>query len=82
VLHIGLNLRVGELATDQALGVEDCVDRVHSDLVLRSVTNKALCVGEGNERGCCAVTLVVGNDFNAVISEDAYAGVGCTEINT
>jgi hypothetical protein len=74
VLHIGLYLSIGEL--------EDCVDRIHGDLVLRGVTNEALCVGEGNERGCCAVTLIVGNDFDAVIAEDTNARVRCTEINT
>lgn len=75
VLHVGLNLSIGELASDKTLSIEDCVDRVHGDLVLRRVTDEALCVGEGNERGCCAVTLVIGNDFNAVIAEDANTAV-------
>ena len=67
VLHVSLNLSIGELAADEALGVEDCVDRVHGDLVLRGVTNEALCVGEGNERRCRPVTLVVCDNLNAVI---------------
>jgi len=82
VLHIGLNLSIGELASDQTLSIEDCVDRVHGNLVLRGVTDEALCVGEGNERRCCSVTLVVGNDFDAVIAEDTNARVRCTEIDT
>ena len=73
VLHVGLDLGVLELAADEALGVENCVDGVHGDLVLGRVTDETLGVGEGNERGCCAVTLVVGNDFDAVIAEDANA---------
>ena len=40
VLHVSLNLSIGELASNKALGVEDCVDRVHSDLVLRGVTDE------------------------------------------
>ena len=43
------------------------VDWVHGDLVLRSVTDETLIVGEGDIGGCCSVTLVVGDDFNSVI---------------
>ena len=46
------------------------VDRVHGDLVLRSVTNKTLTVGEGDIGGCCSVTLVVGNNFDSVVLPD------------
>jgi hypothetical protein len=51
VLHVGLDLSVGELATDEALCVEDGVDGVHGDLVLCGVTNETLGVSEGNEPG-------------------------------
>ena len=70
VLHVGLDLSIGELAANEALGVEDGVVRVHGDLVLGRVTDQTLGVGEGNERGSGAVTLVVGNDLNAVITVD------------
>ena len=63
VLHVGLDLSIGELAADEALGVEDGVVGVHSDLVLGSISDQALGVGEGDERGRRPVTLVVGNDF-------------------
>jgi hypothetical protein len=33
-------------------------------------------------RWCCPVTLVVGDNLNAVISEDTYARVGSTKIDT
>ena len=70
VLHVGLDLSIGELAANEALGVEDGVVRVHGDLVLGRITDQTLGVGEGNERGSGAVTLVVGNDLNAVITVD------------
>ncbi|ROW17094.1 hypothetical protein VPNG_01039 [Cytospora leucostoma] len=59
VLHVGLNLVVAELATNQPLRVEDGVVRVHGDLVLGGISNQTLGVGESDERGRCAVTLVV-----------------------
>ena len=40
VLHVSLNLSIGELASNEALGVENCVDRVHGDLVLRGITDE------------------------------------------
>jgi len=49
VLHIGLDLSIGELATDQSLGVEDGVLGVHGDLVLGGISNETLGVGETDE---------------------------------
>ena len=82
MLHVGLDLSILELAADEALGVEDGVVRVHGDLVLGGVTDEALGVGEGNERGGGAVTLVVGDNLNAVIAVDTHARVGSTKIDT
>jgi hypothetical protein len=42
VLHVGLDLSIGELAADEALGVEDGVVRVHGDLVLGRITDQTL----------------------------------------
>ena len=82
VLHVSLNLRVGELAADQTLGVENGVGRVHSDLILGGITNQTLGVGEGNEGGSGAVTLVVGNDIASVFTEDTDARVRRTQVDT
>lgn len=82
VLHVGLDLSVLELAADEALGVEDGVVRVHGDLVLGGVTDQTLGVGEGNEGGSGAVALVVGNDLDAVITEDTHARVRGTKVDT
>jgi len=82
VLHISLHLGIIKTTTDQTLGVEDSVVRVHGDLVLGGITDETLGVGEGHEGGSGAVTLVVGDDFNAVITEDTDTGVGSTQINT
>ena len=82
VLHVGLNLSIGELAADETLGVEDGVVRVHGDLVLGGITDQTLGVSEGNERRSGAVALVVGNDIASVLSEDTHARVRGTEIDT
>lgn len=82
VLHIGLDFRVVELAANQSLGIEDSVCCVHGDLILSSITDQTLRIGEGNERGRRSVTLVVGDNFDSVISKDTYTGVGRSKINT
>lgn len=48
VLHVGLNLVVGKLSTNQSLGVEDGVVRVHGDLVFGGITDQSLRVVEGD----------------------------------
>jgi hypothetical protein len=58
-LHVRLNLGVSELASDQALGVENSVVRVHRDLVLGSISDQALRVSEGDVGGGGAVSLVL-----------------------
>ena len=82
VLHVSLNLGVCELASDKTLGVEDCVSWVHGDLVLCGITDETLGVGESHERGSGTVSLVVGDDLDAVITEDTHAGVRGTQIDT
>ena len=81
VLHISLDLSICELSSDKTLSIEDCVCRVHGDLVLCGITNETLGICEGDERGGGAVALVVGDDFDAVIAKDAYAGEGGSEID-
>jgi hypothetical protein len=67
VLHVGLDLGVGELSANQSLGVEDGVVWVHGDLVLGGISNQTLRVVEGDVGWGGSVTLVVGNDLNSVI---------------
>ena len=54
---------------------------VHGDLVLCGVTDETLSVREGDERGCCAVALVVGDNLDAIISEDADTRVCGAQID-
>ena len=82
VLHISLNLSIVELAANETLGIEDGVGRVHGDLVFGGITDQTLSVCEGDEGRGSAVSLVVGDDFNAVITEDTHAGVRGTQIDT
>lgn len=73
MLHVRLHLRVVELAADETLGVEDGVDGVHRDLVLRGVTDETLGVGERDIGWGGSVTLVVGDDFYSVVLPDTNA---------
>jgi len=49
---------VVELATDEALDVEDSVGGVDGALVLGGLTDEALSISEGNPRGSDAAALV------------------------
>jgi len=82
VLHVVLDDRVVELTSDQSLGVENGVGRVHGYLVLGGITDQPLAVVESNVRGGGSVTLVVGDDFDFTMLEDTYARVGGSEIDT
>lgn len=82
MLHVGLDLSIGKLATDEALCVKDGVDWVHGDLVLGGISDQTLGVGEGDEGWGGSVSLVVGDNLNAIISEDTHARVGGSEIDT
>ncbi len=46
---------------------------VHGDLVLGSIADETLIVGEGDIRGCRPVTLVVGDDLNTIVLPDTDA---------
>lgn len=81
-LHVGLDLCVGKLASNEALGVEDGVVGVHGDLVLGGITDETLVVGESDVGGGGAVSLVVGDDLNAVVLPDTDARVGGSEIDS
>ena len=61
---------------------KDSVYRVHGDLVLSSITNQTLGVGESNIGRSSPVTLVIGNDLNTVMLPDTNARVGGSEIDS
>jgi hypothetical protein len=81
-LDVGLDGLVRELATDETFGVENSVYRISGSLVLGCVTDEALVVSEGDVRGGCVETLVICNNFNAVILPDTNARIRSSEINT
>mmetsp|Transcript_34381 Transcript_34381/g.60428 ORF Transcript_34381/g.60428 Transcript_34381/m.60428 type:complete len:261 (-) Transcript_34381:53-835(-) len=81
VLHVGLDSGITELAADEALGIEDGVGSVHGGLGLGGVADETLGLREGDIGWRGAVTLVVRDDFHAVILPDADATVGGTEVD-
>ena len=57
VLHISLNFAISETTTNKTLGIENGVEGVHGNLVLGSITNQTLAIGESDVRRGGAVTL-------------------------
>jgi hypothetical protein len=72
MLHISLNILIAKLTADKTFGVKHCIVGVHRHLILGSITDQTLRVGEGDERGSGTVTLVIGNDFNPILPEDTH----------
>lgn len=61
-----------------SLGIEDGVSGVHGSIVLGSLTNETLLVGERDEGGGGERTLLVGNDLDIGALVDGNARVGGT----
>ena len=78
VLHVGLNLGLGELSANQSLGVENGVVGVHGDLVLGGITDQSLRVVEGDVRRSGSVSLVVGDNLDSLVRPDTDTRVGRT----
>ena len=79
-LLVSLDTLVSELAADEALHVKDGLLGVDSGLVLSGVADEALAVGEGYVGGRDTVSLVVGDNLNAAVLEDADAGIGGAKV--
>ena len=75
MLEIILHCCILKLPTNEALRVKDGVVGIGCYLVLGSVTNEALRVGESDIRRGGSVALVVGNNLNSVILPHSYAAV-------
>ncbi|CAY77649.1 EC1118_1A20_0815p [Saccharomyces cerevisiae EC1118] len=78
VLHITLHFWVVEVSTDQTLSVENGIRRIHSSLILSSITNQSFSVSESDKRWSGSVTLVVGNNVHTIISKVSNTRVCCT----
>lgn len=61
---------------------KDSVGRIHSDLVLSGISNESLRVSEADIRRRSSVTLVIGNDFDAIVLPDSDARVRGSEIDS
>lgn len=80
--HILLNLGIIETTTDETLGVEHGLARVHGGLVLGRITDQTLRLGESDVGRSGTVTLVVRDDLHAVVLPHTDARVGGTEIDS
>lgn len=70
-----------EGGSEQGL-TENGVVGIHGDLVLSGVSDETLGFREGHIAGRCAVSLVIGDDLDLAMLEDADAGVSRAKIDT
>ena len=82
MLHIRDDGRVIHFTTDETLGIEHGVDRVHGSLILGSITNQTLRLSERNPRRGGAVALIISNDLDALILPDTDARIRGSQIDT
>ena len=57
MLFVLLDCTIIKLSSYQPLCIKDGVVRIHSNLILCSITNQPLCVCECYVAGCCTITL-------------------------
>jgi len=62
-------------------GVKDGILRIHSHLILGSISNEPFGICESGVARRCPVTLVIGNDLDLSVLIDADTGVGSTQVN-
>jgi hypothetical protein len=69
---ISLNGGITELTSNKSFSVKDSVFRVTGNLILSRISNKTFSLSESYIRGGSTVTLIISNDFNAIILPHTY----------
>ena len=75
VLHVALHFWVVDLATNEALRVEDGILGIGVECILRRITDQPFLVREADPRWCYPVTLVVGDNLHTAPSLHTYTRV-------
>jgi len=77
--YVSLKICFIHLASNEMLGVEDCVGWVGVECVLGGVTDQSLFICEANSRRSYLMALIVGNNLNT--TAPLYMGQGgCANI--
>jgi len=82
MLHVLLDLRVGEVVSDKSLGIENGVLGVPGFLGFGGFTDQSLVLVESDVGRHGVVSLLVGDDFNLLGGHDSDARVGSSKIDT
>ncbi|KAH7437991.1 hypothetical protein KP509_05G100000 [Ceratopteris richardii] len=60
---------------------ENCVDRIHGHLVLRSIAYQVFRISKGNAGRGSTVPLIIGDNLHTIILPDAHTRVGGTKVD-
>ena len=67
MLYVFLKICFVHLASNETLGVEDCVGWVGMECVLGGVTDQSFFVCETDPRRSCSMPLIVGDNLNTTV---------------
>jgi len=82
VIHVRLYTSISEITFNEILGIKYSVVFVHGSLRLGRISDKMLCFGECHVRWSCILSLVVCDNFHAILLLYSYAWICSSEVNS
>mmetsp|Transcript_2035 Transcript_2035/g.2948 ORF Transcript_2035/g.2948 Transcript_2035/m.2948 type:complete len:119 (-) Transcript_2035:19-375(-) len=82
MFHVLLNRRIRKPSSNQTFCIEHSIRGIHGNLVFSRISNETFCFSERNIRRSGSVSLIIRDDFNAIVLPHSDARISSSEINT